>query len=194
MPSTALHAWQSARRQRLQNLFDAYVALGDSDSEDHWKTEQVTWALVLLLAAEFQGFCRDLHDQAGIAFARATACENLRLERVLRDQLAHNRVLDRGNAHPGSLGADYDRLGMELWGALNTQWPVEANEWKRTLTGLNDARNAIAHSHGGKVAALDLQLSTVQTWRSSLDGLAVAMDNIVGEYLAGMFGSIDPWA
>jgi len=79
-----------------------------------WRTAVLNEALVLRLAAEFQGFARDLHDLACDLFALWTAPLNPAVERVVRASLAEGRELDRGNAHPGSIGRDFGRFGFEV--------------------------------------------------------------------------------
>ena len=69
---------------------------------------------MLRLAAEFQAFTRDLHDQASDQFAAWVAPGSATVQTVVRRRLTENRQLDRGNAHPASLGSDFGRFGFEL--------------------------------------------------------------------------------
>jgi hypothetical protein len=75
-------------------------------------------ALILRLAAEFQGFARDLHDLACDHLASWAAPTSAAVESVIRNRLREGRDLDRGNAHPGVVGKDFERFGFELWPAL----------------------------------------------------------------------------
>ena len=80
-----------------------------------WNTDQLNRSLVLAVAAEFQGFARDLHDVCVDAFVAEAAPRNAALRTVLRAQLTENRALDKWNATPGNLGADFGRFGIALW-------------------------------------------------------------------------------
>jgi hypothetical protein len=81
-----------------------------------------------------------------------------------------NRQLDNGNAHPGSLGADFSLLGMALWDALKTAHP-RATAWNNDLSALNEARNAIAHAEEGRLVSSPRWIRTSQQ----------AVEQIVGQ-------------
>ncbi len=110
-------------------------------------------ALVLRLAAEFQGFARDLHDLACDTFASWTAATRPVIESVVRTRLREARSLDRGNAHPGSLGSDFGRFGLDLWSTLAARDP-SSTVHNRSLDRLNAARNAVAHDDEAALAVL----------------------------------------
>jgi hypothetical protein len=193
MTSGAYKAWQQERARRLQGLFDAHTAVGGANSGRRWKTEQINWAVVLLLAAEFQGYARDLHNEAAEVFATEAASGNQDLEAIIRTRLTQNRQLDRGNAQPASLDSDFMFFGCDLWGDLAGRWPMKKQSWHGALTELNEARNAIAHSHDGKIKSLTVDLKAVRRWRASLDGLAVRMDDVVARHLETVLGTQNPW-
>jgi len=193
MTSQALLIWRTDRQSRLDKLFSAHYTLGGKGRGRRWTTEQINWALVLLLAAEFQGFARDLHDEAGDFFVRQAAEGNVVLESVIKRQIRHGRKLDHGNAQPASLGADFELLGLLLWAALKIRCPNMAKKWHKNLVRLNETRNALAHSHAVAIRNLMVNLDIIRSWRKSMDGLARKMDDVVAEYLRGLFGEIDPW-
>jgi hypothetical protein len=152
---------------------------------------------MLLLAAEFQGFARELHDLSASTFASWAAPGNQVLEQVIKGRLTENRQLDRGNAQPGSLGSDYLRFGCSLWPGLAASEPATV-ACQQDLDKLNDARNAIAHADEAKLAGLrgegyPLTLATFRQWRRSLDLLAVTMDAEVASHLGQLFGQPAPW-
>jgi hypothetical protein len=116
---------------------------------------------------------------------------------MLLANLTRSRDLDRGNAHPGSLGQDFNRLGFQLWAALTAADP-RCVKWRGDLEALNTARNAIAHAEDQKlqqltVAGYPMQLVTVKRWQRSLNGLASCMDKVVADSLALLLGSAAPW-
>ncbi|MEX1008549.1 MAG: hypothetical protein WD271_11970 [Acidimicrobiia bacterium] len=197
MPSTALTRYETDRRQRLDELLAAHRLVGGTGRGRRWRTQQLNNSLVLRLAAEFQGFARDLHDLAGDTFASWAAGGNTKLETVLRARLSEARQLDRGNAHPGSLGSDFGRFGFELWPALAARDPRTASQ-QESLELLNEARNAIAHDDEARLAALEAQgnpitLRTFRAWQRDLDGLASTLDAEVAAHLGLLFQRATPW-
>lgn len=197
MTSGALGRWQTDRAGRIDQLIDAHAVIGGAGPGRRWRTEQVNWALILRLAGEFQGFARDLHDEAVDFFATSAAPANPALAQQTRSLLTRNRQLDKGNAQPSSLGADFGVFGMLLWNDLRA-----ADRWTENrhvhLEQLNRARNAIAHDLAGELAQLRSEgypctLKNVRRSRSALDGLASTMDAAVSSYLATLFGGANPW-
>lgn len=92
-------------------------------------TEHLTLALFVRLAAEFQGFCRDLHDDAAIRIVFGLPDAFAARVPVLLAVLVKGRKLDRGNAAPGNIGADFGNLGMSLWPAVYAKYPVQGSRW-----------------------------------------------------------------
>ncbi len=66
------------------------------------------------------------------------------LECILRGEFTRNRQLNRGNAQPASIGADFGRLEIKFWDEVRKQDPG-SDAWKADLELLNEWRNAIAH-------------------------------------------------
>ena len=149
------------------------------------------------LAAEFQGFARELHDLACDLFASWTAPGRPAVESVVRTRLREGRELDRGNAHPGSIGRDFGRFGFDVWPALASRDSSSARH-NQSLERPNTARNAVAHDDA---AALDdlrgqgfpLVLRTYHRWRRDLDALAGNLDAEVSHQLGRLFGRPGPW-
>jgi hypothetical protein len=162
-----------------------------------WRTEQVNWALVVRLTGEFQGFGRDLHDEASDALAARAAAGNPALELVIAAMLKSDRRLDRGNPTPDALGNDFLRFGMELWPALKAE-DVRNELREKRLRALVEARNAISHSNAGGLSRLaadgyPIDLKTIRRWLSSLRGLTRNMDNVVANQIAQVVGGTRPW-
>jgi hypothetical protein len=197
MTSAALGRWRNDRAARLDELIDAHTRIGGAGPGRRTETQQINWALILRLAGEFQGFCRELHDEAADHFAANSAGANLVLRQQLRTILTRDRSLDHGNAHAGSLGKDFGVFGLLLWAnvaTLDRHGPSRQTQLDR----LNRARNAIAHDLRGELESLRSEgypttLRTVDRWRSALDGLATTMDTVVGSYLATLFRGPRPW-
>ncbi len=113
MPSQALIQWRNERSKELDEIDAAHKAVGGTKRGRRFATRQLNRAYAILLASRFQGFCRDLH----------TECARLVINRhvpasagpIVLAQLTDNRQLKRANAQPGSIGADFGRLGVRFW-------------------------------------------------------------------------------
>jgi hypothetical protein len=141
-------------------------------------------ALFVSLAAEFQGFCRDLHDDAAFTLASSLGLGIDPRVSVVRNALVRARKLDVGDANPGTLGSDFAILGVTLWLDIHASYPTRGTKWRTTLENLNGVRNAVAHSDAAKLAAVKqkqpLNLATFKRWRRSIDGAASGFDKVVG--------------
>jgi hypothetical protein len=162
-----------------------------------WRTQQVNWALILRLAAEFQGFARELHALGAEKFSELALPDNASVARMIRNTILKKRQLDAGNADSGTLAGDFGRLGVDLWDRLRRRNRLNEDR-KYKLDQLNKARNAIAHDNQQKFAELDaagwrLHLADVRDWRSCLGALAGDMDYVVGNHLSTVFGVPAPW-
>jgi len=196
MVSASLVTWRSARSRRLDRLRAAHQVYGSGPGR-RWETEELNHALVLRLASEFQGFARDLHDEALGAVVIAAARSAPGLEAPLRIPFVAARRLDRGNADPGALGQDFGLFGMQLWDDLRLRYPGRSMAWNRKLDALSLARNGIAHDDRSKLALTEatgwpMTLRSVDRWRSALNALAQGMDRVVGDHLGPMIGA-SPW-
>jgi len=119
------------------------------------------------------------------------------LQDAVRIPYLFHRRLDKGNAEPIGLRQDFSLFGMELWAEIDTRYPAKGPRWRGSLRRLNEARNGITHDDTGRlravaVAGWALTLSSVRRWSTALDGLAGAMDDVVGAYLQRLHGTA-PW-
>lgn len=62
MPSAAYDRWRTARAAVLDDVEVARASVGGLGHARHVLVQQVNRAYAVLLSAEFQGFCRDLHE------------------------------------------------------------------------------------------------------------------------------------
>lgn len=153
MSSEALSSWEGPRQSNLDELVAVHHQVAGTGPGRKWTTRQLNGSLLFRLASEFQGFARDLHDEAADVFAEWAAPDNGAVRNVVHGRMTESRQLDRGNAQPGSLGSDFGRLGLELWPALNrrnSRTPIH----QATSAKLNDLRNAIAHDQIATVEEL----------------------------------------
>jgi hypothetical protein len=147
----------------------------------------------VLLSAQFQGFCRDLHSECADSLSQGTAIPAWRL--ICLQNFLAGRKLDVGNPSCGNLGADFNRLGLAFWPSVAAD---HARNPQRSalLEQLNRWRNAIAHYHfapgmyrGGRPS---LTLADVQEWRKACDGLARSFDNVLRAHVLSITGTA-PW-
>lgn len=189
----ALDTWRGLRAE----LLDAHVRVGGTGPGRRYRTEQLNLALILRLAGEFQGFARDLHNEAVEVACLYMAGWNPVWAEVIQEQLRRRRDLDRRNATPSTLAADFSRLGLDLWPALRSR-DARDRLRHRHLDHLNRARNAIAHDDTGGFQQLAsegvrLDLATFRRWRAAADKIAAGMDVVVAEHLATTFETPIPW-
>lgn len=155
--------------------------------------------MILRLAGEFQGYTRDLHDLAGEEFVRRLGSGTPQADGIITTVLSSGRKLDMGNAQPSSLGSDFARLGVQLWLELGQLNPTKAPGWNSDLAALNKARNAIAHDDTSKMDELKAagynlnNITTFKAFRKCLNELAPALDSVMAQHLASVYGSTRPW-
>src|SRR5437870_3298320 len=63
MASLSLQHWLAARGTALDEIEDAHRHVGGSGPGRRYATQQINQAYAVLLASQFQGFCRDLHTE-----------------------------------------------------------------------------------------------------------------------------------
>ena len=116
------------------------------------------------------------------------------VQSVLRAVFVLGRHLDKGNANPGNIGSDFNRLGVLFWTQVYTD-DLENEDRRELLEDLNTWRNAIAHQDfdpsklGGTTT---LHLSRVRKWRKACNRLALSFDKIMYTQLVVVTGSA-PW-
>jgi hypothetical protein len=184
MPSNSYRQWRTTRTAALDEIAEAHAAVGGTARGRRHATQQINRAYAILLAAEFQGYCRDLHTECVYHLLRVLAPPST-IRSLLRAELVRGRQLDRGNAQPSSLGADFGRLDIDLWTALREK-DANSIRWRADLELLNEWRNAIAHQDftssrlGGIII---LRLERVRRWRASCHRLARAIDEVMHQHL-----------
>lgn len=208
--SFALDKWSADRCAALDSLEEVHGKVTGKQRGRQRATEHLNRALFVALSAEFQGFARDLHEDAAIHITEsiALAPDNAKIVPVVLSALVRERSLsvsaksekerrlDTGNVNVDALSTDYSMLGMDLWADLAAGYPARTPKWKTSLNRLNEVRNGVAHSDAAKLVRAHreygLTLRTFRKWRSSLNGAASAMDKVVGTYLLDLTGS-EPW-
>src|SRR5437762_7577986 len=63
MPSVAGQDWSAERAAALDEIEHAHRSVGGTGPGRRYVTQQINQAYALLLASQFQGFCRVLHEE-----------------------------------------------------------------------------------------------------------------------------------
>jgi hypothetical protein len=191
MPSRSLIRWNGERTDALDEIENAHVMVGGTERGRRYATQQINYSYATLLSGQFQAFCRDLYSES---VDHIVALVPAQVRGFLRVEFIWNRSLGRGNPHPGAIGSDFNRLGIDLWTevyALDMR-----NERRRALLQeLVDWRNAIAHQDFDPVApggVPTLHLARVRAWRSAVNALTRHLDQTMFNYLRALLGG-DPW-
>lgn len=138
-------------------------------------------------ASEFQGFCRDLHDEASAQLIADRLHADPTFASIVRTLLGSGRKLNRGNASWANVCDDFGRLGIPLAIALRGHSPHRYPTWIAAMDRLNNARNAIAHDNRLQLACCTsiepLTLQTFRRWRNALNAVTRGMDAVLAAYL-----------
>jgi hypothetical protein len=174
MPSAALLKWQNERRPSLAEIDTQCAASVAAVPANLALIDENHRAYVLLLAAHFQGFCRDLHTESAQLIASKVRPS---LEILFQSQFSARRELDRGNANARSIITDFSRFGFGMKTQLNGI--AGAVALKADLHTLNLWRNAAAHHNPSLPPGGPLTIALIRGWRNSCALLATAIDNIL---------------
>ncbi len=118
MPSRALHFWLRDRSRALDEIEQAHRSLGGTGPGRRYATQQINHAYAVLLSAQFQGFCRDLHDDCAAHLVQSGTMASLRV--AFEEALVWNRKLNTGNPNPGNIGSDFNRFDLRFWDGVRT--------------------------------------------------------------------------
>ena len=192
MPSKALKTWQTAGLRALDVMEAAHTSMSGRGVRRAFARQQITHAYAVLLSSQFQRFCRDLHTEAVEVVIGHLGSPHL--SSMIRSRFTQGRKLETGNPNPGNLGADFWRIGLDLWAEAALRDSRTAIRHAR-LDEMNRWRNAIAHHDftsphlGGR---MQVRLADVKQWRTTCEALAVVFDRVVGYHLKSLLGTA-PW-
>lgn len=192
MTSQSLLSWKQKRVLSLDEIEDAHQSVGGTERGRRYATQQINQAYAMLLASQFQGFCRDLHSECVDLIVDAVA--PAALQTVLRGEFILHRKLDKGNPNRGNIGSDFNRLGVNFWPDVEADDARNANRME-LLDELNVWRNAIAHQDfdptqlGGQQT---LRLARVRVWRKACAALAESFDHVMYAHIRLLIGAA-PW-
>jgi len=196
MPSSATEYWRTFQLSALDELEQAHTALEGSGPGRRFRTSQINGAYILMLASQFQMFCRNLHSEAATAMAGVIAAGQLR-DAVIA-AMTQGRWLDRGNAEPRNIGKDFARIKMAFWVQVDAL-DVRNAARRARLRQLNIWRNGFAHQDFD--FSVEDQAATngtrptmpfIRIWRRACDNLVDEFDSAVAAHLTTLTGT-PPW-
>ena len=131
MPSQSYREWLSTRAKALDEIEAAHASVGGSGPGRRYATQQINQAYALLVASQFQGFCRDLHTES-VARLIAFINPHALVRHLVQARFTKGRQLDSRNAQPGSLGSDFGLLGIDFWDVVEKHHPKNKDRKERT--------------------------------------------------------------
>jgi len=131
----------STRTKALDEIEAAHASVGGTGPGRRYATQQINQAYAVLVASQFQGFCRDLHTES-VARLMAFIDPPPLVLPLVQARFTKGRQLDSKNAQPGSLGSDFGLLGIKFWDEVDQHHP-KSKDRKRELEDLNNWRNAM---------------------------------------------------
>jgi hypothetical protein len=191
MPSNSYSEWKSSQAKSLDEIASGHAAVSGTRRGRRFNTQPFNQAYAVLLAAQFQRFCRDLHTEC-VDHMASTIRSPAAVLPLVRHEFTWNRKLDHGNANPGNLAADFQRLGIDLLNGVKT-YNAKNETRLKLIEELNHWRNAIAHQDFKKFGgAMVLRLEQVRPWRGACEHLARAFDEVLRRHLETVIGA-SPW-
>ena len=180
-----------ARRKSMKS--PAHAAVGGTKRGRRYTTQQINRAFAILLASQFQGFCRDLHSEC-VDHVVSVLAPSPALRYLVWAEFTQRSPTGSRKRATGDSRRDFSRLGIDFWDELRTYDPA-SNGWRDELDLLNEWRNAIAHQDFASLRRrgfVNLRLATVRQWRISCNRLAEAMDKLMRGHLLTVTGA-SPW-
>lgn len=192
--SSALIEWRGPRSQRIAALDGVRAGLPVASMQQ----ERIDHSLTLLVAAEFQGYCRGLYDRTLDGVIGSLGIPYQSVEVNLRRGLRPNSLLG-GNADSSRIAADFAQLGaLSLWTLVANEDP-NSTVYRQNLGVFLKVRNAVAHGNYGEILALLPTATTLYDYvmrriLPDLDQLAGALDATMAIFLASLLNLPNrPW-
>lgn len=193
--SKALKQWQSTGLSHLNELEKIHTKATGRKPGRRWETTQLNRSLFVALVAQFQTYCRNLHDEA--VEVHKTHAHPPQAD-LVGSLMTQGRKLDKETPRRSALGSDFAKLGFDVVGGVKSVGRAET-EMLQSLDLLVDFRNAIGHGNETEIAALiaggrikDTKRSYL-SYRRRLEELAVIMDDVVAAKLASVLRIAAPW-
>jgi hypothetical protein len=193
--SQALSQWRSVALGRLSELEAVHAHVVAGRGGKGAGTRQLNRSLFVALVAQFQGYCRALHDEAVDVHLAAAGP---RQRPVLQALLTQGRQLHTQNPRRAALGSDFGRLGFDFIGVVKAVGPSTRRRLDM-LEVLVDYRNAIGHGDEANIGVIEGRAPIRSTMRSyvqnrrSIDALVGTIDAVVALELSTTLEMSRPW-
>lgn len=190
--SRSLQQWRTERAAHLDDLEHALIAIDEGTHASPGASVQVGFAYALLLSAQFQGFCRDLHTEVVLHAVQLARSKHGPLADLLHARLVEGRKLDQGNPNPGNIGSDFGRFSISFWNLVEAR-DARCPAARGALEDVANWRNAIAHNDFTSPRLRgqnSLSLARIRAWRADCNLLAVAFDAVVHDVLLAWWSPI----
>ena len=162
MPSKALRRWFKSQAVALDQMENAHTSVGGKGRGRRYTTDQINQAYAVLLASQFQGFCRDLHSES--AENLVDILEPPSLRPIV--QAEFTRELDTGEK-----GGKAVINGYILSYDARTTNPKTRTEGRRPEQLTNQSRTAIRVQGEGLSFVTKIQPTEVEGMTSLAPGL-----------------------
>lgn len=190
-----MQIWRTTRSEALDKLEATHREIRVNHTGRPYNAEHMNHAFALALAAQFQGFCRDLHSECSDHLMQSLRHLNVRQDvvDVLSERMVAGRKLDNKNANPSSIGSDFGFFGFKFIQEVKDH--NQRNEGRlKKLEQLNTWRNAIAHADfADERVAGYLTIAKVRQWRNACNHLASQFDSVMRIKLNSLTGN-EPWS
>ena len=195
MASTAKTTWDTESKKHLDQLEELHAAAAGIAWQRSWPTDHLYQGLFVSLVAQFQAYCKALHDEAVEAMLNLV---DPRLSETIKRLAIRGRRLDQQTPRPSVLGYDFGLLGISIIPAMHRHTSTASADLQR-LDLLIDFRNAATHgnrsdadelaSNGG----IEPTLQSFRSYRTNTDRLVPILDKTVADTLASALRAPPPW-
>lgn len=197
--SQALGTWRTDRAANLDALREAHRKVGGANRGRRWSTDQLNYAMILTLSGEWQGYCRDLHDEGFQAILTQAQPAPQYIGLIVGAATA-GRQLNVRNPDASALARDFALLNAtgKFWDRARS-YDASTATLLVLLRDLVDGRNGIAHRDQSKIDEVNrrgYKLHTLKTFvqfRQGIDQLAEIVDAVVGQQVTDTCGGVAPW-
>lgn len=193
--SKAFVAWQAGRAEQIDRMERVHREITGAGAGRRWESEHLNGAIIARIVAEFQGFARDLHDEATDHVVGCLRITDPGLRALTRAAYNRGRALNSGNPTWNCLKDDFARFELRLQDDMDARYANSA-KWRQRLDEVIFTRNAVVHADEDKLTRCRadgrLTLHRARSWRSSLNAMAAGMDRVTGAHLALLTG-VRPW-
>ncbi len=195
MPSPSYTEWQREGLPRLDELEQLHVDARGAGPGRRWGTEQLNRSLLVALVAQFQTYCRSLHDDAiDVHVSHNDAHQG----DLLRTLMTQGRKLDTQNPRTSVLASDFLRVGFNIVDALKAEGPVTVAALA-SLDALVGFRKGVVHGNETEIAALSgagqvkATMTSYRAHRRTVIRLVANMDRVTARQLGQLLRVPPPW-